>query len=164
MKKLILFLTALFSGSSLSIAEEKEGIIKIDIQWGGYYVSKEKDKEEYSLLRLLDFNQQAYHAAIYQEKFSEIPLIEDILKLSPMIGHAPIDSKALAGKKEIHLVGSKELVSSDLEGYEYYLEHFEVEEKERKQLISDIIGFSKEPPLKLSLQVIGDELIIKERE
>ena len=36
------------------------------IQWGGYYASQSEDGK-YSVFRLLDFTDDAYHSAIFRE-------------------------------------------------------------------------------------------------
>lgn len=46
--------------------------IEFDVVWGGVYASKGQDSEKYSIFRLLDFNREAYHAALYTEKFDVI--------------------------------------------------------------------------------------------
>jgi len=135
----------------------------IDLQWGGYYASKESDGSQYGVFRILDFNRNAYHIAIFKEKFDEIPEFSDIEKLSPYIGHSPIDSRALLNEKNVRLLGSKELETDDLEGYSYYLEAHDVDEKEIDELVESLISYSKEPPMKLSLSLNGDELEIEER-
>lgn len=137
--------------------------MNIDIQWGGYYASREEGDTEFGVFRLLDFNRDAYQAAIFKEKFAELPNLEDIMKLSPYIGHAPIDSKALLRPKEIYLLGGQQLAEEDLEGYRFYLEHHEVGEKEIEELLGNVIVFSHEPVLKLTLTLSGDELQITER-
>jgi len=137
--------------------------MEIDFQWGGYYASKEDGQNEYGVFRLLDFNRDAYHVALFQEKFSEIPTLEAVLRLSPFIGHAPIDSRALLRKQEIHLLGGPVLMEDDLEGYRFYLEHYDVSDNEIRNLFQDIIGFGRESPMKLTLILDDGELSINER-
>ena len=134
-----------------------------DLQWGGYYVSKEKGETEYGLFRILDFNKYSYQVAIFTEKFDVIPEFEDVLKLSPFIGHAPIDSRALLNERELHLIASKALELDDLVGYQYYLEEHEVDKNEIDELFKDLIDYSKAPPYKLRLSTNDEELIIEER-
>jgi hypothetical protein len=169
MKKLIAaIMTAFLSGCSerkpKAMPEKETGPkIEIDLQWGGYYASKEDGQSEYGVFRLLDFNRDAYHVAILQEKFSEIPSMEEVLRLSPYIGHAPIDSRALLRKQEIHLLGGPVLTEDDLEGYRFYLEHHDVSKDEIHNLFKDIIGFGRKPPMKLTLFLEDGELGISER-
>lgn len=137
--------------------------LDIDLAWGGFYAGISKDNGAISVFRLLDFNQNAYHIAIYQEDFQHIPSEKEILSLSPYIGHAPIDSKGLLNYEEITLINTKQLTTEDLVGYMYYLEEFEVSEKERKELSQSLINYSKEPPLKLRLAIVKGELQISER-
>lgn len=133
------------------------------MQWGGYYASKNEDEEEYTVFRILDFNKDAYHAAIFKETFSELPERAEIESLSPFVGHAPIDSKALVGKGELNLIFGRELNEDDLTGYRCYLEQFEVEKEEIDGLMAAVIGFSKELPMKLRLGILDGELTIEER-
>ena len=135
----------------------------IDLQWGGYYASKEEGRDEYGVFRLLDFNCNAYHITIYREKFAEIPTLEDVLQLSPYIGHAPIDSRALLRERDIHLVGGPVLTEDDLEGYRVYLEHHEVAEDDISELFRNVVGFGMQPPMKLTLTLVNGELDITER-
>ena len=137
--------------------------LDIDLAWGGFYAGTSKDSGEISVFRLLDFNQNAYHIAIYKEDFQNTPSEEEILSLSPYIGHAPIDSKGLLNYEKLTLINTKHLTSEDLVGYMYYLEEFEVSEKERKELSQSLINYSKEPPLKLRLTIVEGELQISER-
>ena len=135
----------------------------IDLQWGGYYASKEEGEDVYGVFRLLDFNRYAYQAALFKEKFAAVPTLEDVLGLSPFIGHAPIDSRALVRGREIHLLGGPVLVEADLEGYRIYLEHHEMPEQEIRELFQSIIGFGSEPPMPIRLTLVDGELEIADR-
>ena len=172
MKRIIVIAIALafVLGSSreqtaASDGEGKGGATKvnIDLQWGGYYASLEQEEEQFGVFRLLDFNRYAYHVAIFKEKFSELPSLEHVMRLTPYIGHAPIDSKALLRPREIHLLGATPLTEEDLKGYRFYLEQHEMEEKDIKALLDSVIGFGNEPPLKLTLAEKDGELEITER-
>lgn len=138
-------------------------MMDIDVQWGGYYASRDENDEDYTVFRILDFNKDAYHAAIFKEKFTELPDREAIESLTPFVGHAPIDSKALVGKGALSLIYGRELNEDDLIGYRYYLEQFEVEKEEIEELMTTLVGFSKEPPMKLRLGIVEGELTIEER-
>lgn len=137
--------------------------LDIDIAWGGYYAAVSKDSDNTSVFRLLDFNRDAYHIAIYEETFDVIPSKEEISALSPYIGHAPIDAKGLLNYKQLTLIDSKPLTKEDLLGYMYYLEEFEVSAEDREKLSQSLISFSKEPALKLRLSIDNGELQIKQR-
>ena len=137
--------------------------LKFDLQWGGYYVSKEETNKQYGVFRLLDFNQDAYQVALFREKFEEVPSMADLQSLTPFVGHAPIDSRALLNNKELYLIGRQELNKDDLDGYQFYLENLEVDEKYINELFERIIDFSKQAPIKLTLKIIDDELNIEER-
>ena len=138
-------------------------VLEIDIAWGGYYACTSKDSDGFSIIRLLDFNRDAYHASLYSEGFKEFPSPEDVMKLTPFIGHAPIDAKGLLNYESISLIDRKPLTQSDLEGYMYYLAEFEVSENERKELTESLISFSKDTPLALRLYISDNELQIEER-
>ncbi|GAA6186713.1 hypothetical protein [Aliiglaciecola sp. NS0011-25] len=132
----------------------------IEISWGGYYASISDEDGEITLFRLLDFNRDDYHIAIYQEKFQSIPTLKEIEGLSPFIGHAPLDSRSLLNNKKVLLIGSSQLSKSDLAGYLFYLENFEVPSEDLEFLIQSILEYSKEPPLQLRLTLVEEELQI----
>ena len=136
--------------------------IDIDIQWGGFYASRDQSTGSVSIYRLLDFNRDAYHAAPYKEKFPEIPSLNDVVRLSPFVGHVPIDTQDLA-KPSTQLIGGIPLTATDLEGYMIFLEHHGASSEERTELQARLIEFSNEPPLSLRLEVVDGELQIFER-
>ena len=139
--------------------------LDIDIAWGGYYASIPLDGGEIRIFRLLDFNQYAYHAALFTEKFATVPTVEELLSLSPFIGHAPIDARALVLQDdELRLIGDRALSGDDLEGYMTYLEAHEVAEDKQNELAERLIAYSTEPPLSLRLEIVDDELVILDRE
>ncbi|WP_309398916.1 hypothetical protein [Cerasicoccus maritimus] len=138
--------------------------LNLELQWGGIYISRNPEDSTYGIFRILDFNRDAYHIAIYQEKFTTPPSLTEILKLKPFIGHAPMALSALMINDELQLVGGQELSKEDLEGYNYYLEAHDVELSEIEDLTQRLIGFSKEPPMQLSLAKQGDSIEILETE
>ncbi len=138
--------------------------LDIDLAWGGYYASTNRDEGNVSVFRLLDFNSTAYHAAIFKEKFASTPTLGALANLSPFIGHAPIDAKALLRNDDLRLLGATPLSRNDLEGYVYYLEAHEVPAEEIEELIERILEFTNEPPLRLHLEIVDDELVVSERE
>lgn len=150
---------------AVAYGEEKkvDEYLDFDVAWGGYYAGISKDNSEISVFRLLDFNRDAYHIAIYKEKFTSMPSAKEIGSLSPFVGHAPIDSKGLLNYKKIVLITNKQLTKEDLVGYMYYLEEFDVPAKDRDELSQSLISFGNEPPLKLRLSVSAGELEITER-
>jgi len=111
------------------------------------------------LFRLLDFNRDAYHAALFNENFLEIPSLDKIIALVPFIGHVPIDARGLLNAN-IQLVGGTPLTSEDLEGYMLYLEYHDVSADKRRELTEQLVSFSYEPPLNLHLEIKEDELHI----
>lgn len=77
----------------------------IDIAFGGYYASIPEDGSAVSVFRLLDIDRFAYHAALYQERFANLPTVEQLAAIRPFIGHAPIDTRLLVGEAEVRLIG-----------------------------------------------------------
>lgn len=137
--------------------------VDFDVAWGGYYATFSEDEQNVSIFRLLDFNRNAYHVALFSEKFDSIPSENEIKKLSPSIGHVPIDSKGLLNFDKIVLITTKDLTEQDLAGYMYYLESFEVPDNERDELMRSLIAFCKEPPIKLNLYIDNGELKLRDR-
>jgi hypothetical protein len=134
----------------------------VEIQWGGYYLSHEKDENgQYGLYRLLDFNRYAYHAALFTEKFDAKPSASEVSDLRPFIGHAPMDAKGLL-IRDSELICSKPLTLADFEGYRMYLEHHEMPEQEIDGLLKSLIEFSQKPPLKLKIWAVDEGLEIEE--
>ena len=138
--------------------------LDIDLAWGGFYARTFADQSEVSIIRLLDFNRDAYHAALFDERVEEIPRAAAVETLSPFIRHVPLDARGLLNIEAMVLIGRKPLTRSCLEGYMYYLEEFEVPEDEREGLMNSLIAFSKDDPLKLRLYLSNGELQIEERD
>ena len=138
--------------------------LDIDIAWGGIYTSKSEDSDSYGVFRLLDFNQEAYHASLYTEKFVARPTFDEVRELSPFIGHAPIDTRALFNETDLTLLGSTPLSQVDFDGYSIYLEHHGVPSGEIEDLIAKLIHFSIQPPLKIRMNLDGDYFSIEERQ
>ncbi|WAJ39330.1 hypothetical protein OU800_08905 [Pseudomonas sp. GOM7] len=150
----------LYSLNCLAANDEGKAV-DIDIQWGAYYLTKEDN--QYRVFRLLDFNRYAYHAAIFKETFATKPTKDKLLQLTPFVGHAPIDAKALLQDESIQLLASAPLKKEDLEGYRYYLEEQGMSADEMEELIQRIMEFSTQPPLQLRLEIIDNELKISQR-
>lgn len=142
-------------------AKNEEKAMNIEIQWGAYYLTEEDN--QYRVFRLLDFNRFAYHAAIFKETFTTKPTKDEILQLTPFIGHAPIDAKNLLQEDSIRLLASSPLKKEDLEGYRYYLEEQGMTTSELDELIQRIMAFSTQPPLQLRLEIVDGELEISQR-
>jgi len=163
-KRMSLTLTllgAMFYSLNSLAAKDEEKAMNIEIQWGAYYLTEEDN--QYRVFRLLDFNRYAYHAAIFKETFTTRPTKDEILQLTPFIGHAPIDAKTLLQEESIQLLASAPLKKEDLEGYRYYLEEQGVTTGELEELIQRIMKFSTQPPLQLRLEIVDDELEISQR-
>ena len=138
--------------------------LDIELAWGGYYASTESEGGHISVFRILDFNRDAYHAALFKEKFTVTPKLKELTALTPFIGHAPIDARGLLRNKDLQFLGSKALSRDDLQGYAYYLEANEVTPVEIEELIVRILGITIELPLRLHLEIVDDQLAISERE
>lgn len=150
----------LYSLNCLAAKDEKKAM-DIEIQWGAYYLTEEDN--QYRVFRLLDLNRYAYHAAIFKETFTTRPTKDEILQLTPFIGHAPIDAKTLLQEESIQLLAATPLKKEDLEGYRYYLEEQGMTTSELDELIQRIMEFSNQPPLQLRLEIVDDELEILQR-
>ena len=163
-KRMSLLLTlvgAMLCSLNSLAAKDEEKAIDIELQWGAYYLTEEDN--QYRVFRLLDFNRFAYHAAIFKETFTTKPTKDEILQLTPFIGHAPIDAKNLLREDSIRLLVSAPLKEEDLEGYRYYLEEQGVTTGEMEELIQRIMKFSTQPPLQLRLEIVDEELEISQR-
>lgn len=137
--------------------------IDIDITWGGYYASSSKDGSEFSIFRLLDFNRDAVHVAFYKEKYPAVPDLQTLLGCTPLIGHAPIETKTLLTHDQLILIGGQPLTNEDLEGYRYYLLAHQIPEEMIEEHFAKLLFFSQEPPLLAHLEVVDEELTITER-
>lgn len=138
--------------------------LEIDLAWGGFYACACADEPEISIIRLLDFNRDAYHAALFAETFEEIPGADAVERLSPFIGHAPVDARGLLNNETMFLICRTPLTRNCLEGYMYYLQAHEVPEDEREELMNTLIAFSNDDPLRLRLYLPNGELQIEERD
>lgn len=138
--------------------------LELDLVWGGYYACKEQESGKFTLFRLLDFNQESYHYALFSEEFEELPTIEDIKNLKPFIGHIPHGTASLLLCDSLTLIHRKPLTQEDLDGYIYYLSEFNVSKDELDELIKDIIEFSYQMTLPIILYKSNGELQIEKRE
>lgn len=136
--------------------------LDIDVLWGGYYASVADESGNISVFRLLDLNIDTYHATLYRERFAEIPTLEELTSLVPFVGHVPIVTSALLEEGDLQLVGGQPLCKDDLDGYMCYLEAHGVPDDERNELAERLIAYSHQPPLRLRLELLNDELTIQE--
>ena len=134
----------------------------IDIAFGGVYASTKVETGEVSLFRLLDFNVDAVHVTLYGEKFDAVPGAADLKALSPMILHAPIDSRTLLRDDEVQLIGEEPLSAEDLEGYVVYLEDMGVSEEDRDELVQRLMALSRKRPIRVRLRAVDDTLVVEE--
>jgi len=134
----------------------------MDVAFGGLYASTTADTGKVSLFRLLDFNLDVVHLALYQEKFDAVPNAADVRALSPMIWHAPIDARTLLRDDELLLIGEAPLSAGDLDGYMVYLEEMGVPEDERAEIVQRLIALSQSRPLRVRLRAVDDTLVVEE--
>jgi len=138
-------------------------VLDIDVAWGGFYACASRDSDGISVIRLLDFNRDAYHASLFNERFDAIPGPEVIENLSLSIGHVPIDARGLLNFDTLTLIGRKPLTQDDLVGYMSYLAEFDVSEAEGKKFADSLMAFSNDAPLALRLYLLEGKLQIEER-
>ena len=137
--------------------------LDFELALGGYYACGSRDSDEVSIIRLLDFSRYAYHAALFSERFEDVPEPEVVESLKPSIGHVPVDAMGLLNFKTMVLISRKRLTQDDLYGYMLYLEEFGASEAERDELAKSLMAFSEEAPMALRLSIVDDELQVEER-
>ena len=131
----------------------------VSIQWGGYYASKSEDGL-YRLSRLLDFTDDAYHAALFQEEFTTIPTWSDVRVLKPSIGHSPISALQFY-HQEMLSIGSSPLKKEDLGGFRIYLEHLYYSHDDIEEIFENLIKNSQLGPLTLAISLNNDTLRVR---
>lgn len=144
-----------FRKKSQSVVSGKELVIQI--QWGGYYTSKEEDK--FGLFRLLDFNKDAYQIQIFREKFDHLPSLEEVKELQPFIWHAPLAVGSLLDDEALTLIGPKVLDDEALSGYGEYLKQMDVTESAIQELFQRLIQYSHEAPTTVKLSESSDRTV-----
>jgi len=117
-----------------------------DLAWGGYYTSR-GEQGDWGVFRLLDFNNEAYHAALYQERFPSAPTLEEASALQPAVGHAPIAVGQLVNFPAT-LIGAQPLDADSLVGYGMYLEYVGLPTVEIEPFLEKLILTSHQPPLR----------------
>ena len=131
----------------------------VSIQWGGFYTSQQEGGR-YGVFRLLDFTNEAYHAAIFREKFTTQPTWSDVQNLRPLIGHAPISSLQFY-HEEIKLIGSVPLKADELEGYEIYLDNLQYTRDEIEEIRGNLLNNSQLGPLMVILSIVDGTLKVQ---
>jgi hypothetical protein len=134
----------------------------IDIAFGGLYASTKAGTGEVSLFRLLDFNVDAVHLAVYAQKFDALPSAADVKALSPFVWHAPIDARTLLRDDDLHLIREDPLSREDLDGYVVYLEDMGVSEPERNELVQRVMALSRKGRIQVRLSAVDDTLVVEE--
>lgn len=132
-------------------------VMEFPVLWGAYYTHKEEDGT-YAVFRLLDFNADAIHYALFKEEFETRPSEKEIRGLTPFIGHVPIEVGTLLYKSELELTASVPLTLTDLEGYGYYLGEFGMNANELSEFKTKLIEFSHKEPLLTQLKLNGDRV------
>ena len=134
----------------------------IDIAFGGLYASTSLETGKVSLFRLLDFNVDAVHVSVYQEKFDAVPSVADVKALSPWIHHAPIDARTMLRDDDLQLIGEGPLSPEDLEGYVMYLEEMGVSESDRGEIVERAMTLSGKGRIRVRLRAVDDTLVVEE--
>jgi hypothetical protein len=134
----------------------------IDIAFGGLYASTSVETGKVSVFRLLDFNVNAVHIAMYAEKFDALPSAADVRALSPMIRHAPIDALTLLRDDDLQLIGEAVLRAEDLNGYLVYLEDMGVPEEDRAERVRELMALSQQHGLRVRLRAGDNSLVVEE--
>lgn len=134
----------------------------IDITFGGWYASANVETGQVSVFRLLDFNLDAVHVAMYEEKFDAVPSAADVRALSPFVWHAPIDSRTMLRDDELQLIGEAPLTVEDLEGYVVYLEDMGMSEEQRAEHVQHLIALSHKHGLRVRLRAGDQGLVVEE--
>jgi hypothetical protein len=134
----------------------------LDLAFGGVYASTDVETGKVSLFRLLDFNVDAVHVAMYQQRFDAVPGAAEVRALSPMILHAPIDARTLLRDDELQLIAESPLSAEDLMGYVAYLEDMGMPEHDRGALVQQVIALSRKRGIRVRLRADGDTLVVEE--
>lgn len=113
----------------------------IEVQWGGYYVYK--DKDDYRVFRLLDLDRAAYHSQYFHETFDHAPEFSEIKDLRPYIWHTPLAAAGLLTLEELTLIGFVKLDDKALAGYEDYLTAMGVSESDIRELRERVLELSE---------------------
>jgi hypothetical protein len=138
--------------------------IDIDVVWGGYYASQSEDDDAFTVFRLLDLDQDGYHAALYREKFDKCPTLADVERLVPFVGHVPMAIGSLLHERNLKLIGRRPLTHADLEGSMLFLEHHDVPAEERQALSEKLIGFGNQDLVPISVEEVDGEITLSVRE
>lgn len=89
------------------------------LQRGGVYATKDEDGQ-YSISKVLEFDDSAVHLRFYNEKFASIPSTIDTTKLTFFIGHAPLAVEGFLKDSPV-LIAVESVKDEELEGYKLYL-------------------------------------------
>lgn len=138
-------------------------IVDVDILWGGYYSYRNKSDNLYHVFRLLDFNKDAFHYALYDVDFKTPPTLEQILEHRPFIQHVPQELEAIMNMADLKLVGVTPLRDEDLFGYRLFLDEPNAHEEAVTEVFSNLKRYNQEPPLQLRLTLRNGDIEILPR-
>jgi hypothetical protein len=129
---------------------DAQGYTDIEVQLGGFYSYTENGS--YQVFRLIDLRGSFCALQLFKEKFETIPAFEDVTDLSPFIGMVAVDTGFLLTAETLVLLGHREFLTHELQGYETYLSETEQYEAEDiQELMDTIIAYSKEAVLNVRL-------------
>jgi hypothetical protein len=115
--------------------------------WGGFYVHKDPDLQEFRAFRLLLLTPFDCHMTLYLDTWFTPPTVTEVKLATVLAQHVPIVAGSLANMVDLKLVGHEALTKQDLEGYATYLEFHDVQAEVIDSRLVSIMAISKEPPL-----------------
>lgn len=128
----------------------------IPIQIGGYYAYRKPDQQQYSVFRLLDLNNRAYHSQVFSSTYDEVPTLDEAVHAKRFAQHLPIEAAGLLDPTLV-LVGGGELTPEDFTGYQYYLNGaLGMPEDEIADLVQQLVTFSKQDATEMNVAEYED--------
>ena len=115
--------------------------------WGGYYVHKDPNLQEYRSFRLLLLTPTDCHMSLFHETWDTLPTFNEVKHATVLAQHVPIVAASLINMQDLQLVGHEILTRRDLDGYAVYLELQERQPDEIEAIVESIIAISKESPV-----------------
>ncbi len=131
--------------------------LDLDVLWGAYYTYYNRDTEVYELFRLLDFNKDAFHYALFAEDFKTRPDASEITALKPFIAHVPQAVGALLKMEALELTAKAPLTDEALSGYGHYLHLHDAEDAFIDTMFSNLKAYSQQTPLKVRLETDDED-------
>jgi hypothetical protein len=156
----IVIVHALLACSQSDIDAESAGKeVLFELKWGGYYAMRE-GKGHYRVFRLMDFTTHTLDISWYRESFVYRPSLEEVAELTPFVQFYAIDTRTLLNQREIHLLGYHALTQDDIEGFRSYKLIDVMDTVATEKRVKVIVDLSKQPPRKLRLNLVDDEVVI----